>query len=509
VNKLNEIQVFLHEKKEDIKGEDKVEYANLSPGEKSIFKLLIWQYMFKERAYMVKNAIMLFDEPDSHLHPSKVKYWIEELRYLSKLNVQIIITTHNPTTVSFIEKENLFLVEREGDKLSIKNRLSATEIYHKLTSRLVNIEAPSRKIFVEGKDAAFYRLIEKFLNSTNLVDSHFQLNFMPLPAGGDSGRRNKSSIIAFMNSVEPSNEDPDYDSIHSYYGIIDDDNYRLREHPETPKEHKEHKERQLKNLFVLNRYAKENYALDPINIYFYLRSLDDKKASLLSNINAKIDGSLDFRPLKEFNLIEIYQELQNPKKTTPKNIEKFLQMIVDSVEKKVFDILFKSEEKLIRFISDEKNENVKNFIDSLGKNKLHEFQKVATWKTMIKGWAVNGNIDEWDYILKSINEIEIVRVLDIQLNYRRFFTCCRGHLLDIVLGHEDMFTETISCDKIIEKFQQTGTGIFIPDEIINMYKTFCHNIIYDEKVIKLVKKKYRNTSFFILYNPIDFEEFKR
>jgi hypothetical protein len=135
--------------------------------------------------------------------------------------------------------------------------------------------------------------------------------------------------------------------------------------------------------------------------------------------------------------------------------------------------------------------------------------KVATWKTMIKGWAVNGNIDEWDYILKSINEIEIVRVLDIQLNYRRFFTCCRGHLLDIVLGHEDMFTETISCDKIIEKFQQTGTGIFIPDEIINMYKTFCHNIIYDEKVIKLVKKKYRNTSFFILYNPIDFEEFKR
>ncbi len=110
VNKLNEKQVFLHEEKPERKNEqknEKVAYANLSPGERSIFTLLIWQYMFKERAYMVKNAIMLFDEPDSHLHPSKVKYWIEELKYLSKLNVQIIITTHNPTTVSFIEKENI------------------------------------------------------------------------------------------------------------------------------------------------------------------------------------------------------------------------------------------------------------------------------------------------------------------------------------------------------------------------------------------------------------------
>jgi len=341
-----------------------------------------------------------------------------------------------------------------------------------------------------------------FLNSTNLVDSHFQLNFMPLPAGGDSGRRNKSAIIAFMNSVEPSNEDPDYDSIHSYYGIIDDDNYRLKEHPETPKEHKEHKERQLKNLFVLNRYAKENYALDPINIYFYLKSLDDSKTSLLSNINAKIDGSLDFRPLKEFNLREIYQELQNPKKTTPKNIEKFLQMIVDSVWEAVYRTIFESKDKFEIFINKEK------FVQSLGKLRL--FQKIASWKEMMNKWTVgNGKTDEWDYILKSIKEKEVVKVLDIKLNYSRFFTCCRGHLLDLVLGHEDMFTETISCDKIIEKFQQTYRGIFIPDEIINMYRTVCHNIIYDTKVIELVKRKYGNTSFFILYNPNDCEEFKR
>jgi len=67
-----------------------------------------------------------------------------------------------------------------------------------------------------------------------------------------------------------------------------------------------------------------------------------------------------------------------------------------------------------------------------------------------------------------------------------FFTCLNGHLLDDVFS--GMFAKTISCDKIIEKSQQTGTGIFIPDEIINMYRTVCHNIIYDEKVINSVKK---------------------
>ncbi len=222
-----------------------IQISDLSSGENLIFRLLIWQYIFKQKKFRPsEKCVLLLDEPDSHLHPSAIKNLLDNLKDLCNLGVQIILTTHNPTTVSFIERENLFLLEKQSGTLSIRPGLSATEIYHKLTSRLVNIKAPSRKIFVEGKDEAFYELIQMFLIDTNLVGNHFQLNFMSLPGGS----KNSEEILNFMNYVEPSNEDPVYDSIHSYYGIVDDDNNRLKKNTAT----KEHKKRHLKNLFVFN-----------------------------------------------------------------------------------------------------------------------------------------------------------------------------------------------------------------------------------------------------------------
>ncbi len=32
-------------------------------------------------------------------------------------------------------------------------------------------------------------------------------------------------------------------------------------------------------------------------------------------------------------------------------------------------------------------------------------------------------------------------------------------------------------------------GIFIPDEIIEIYKTICHNITYNKEMIEFLKKK--------------------
>jgi len=165
---------------------------------------------------------------------------------------------------------------------------------------------------------------------------------MSLPGG----TRNSEEIINFMKYLESSNDKPDYDSIHSYYGIIDDDNHRLNKNSENSKNRQS-----KKNLFAFNRYAKENYALDPINIYFYLRDLTDSERNQNKNIQflwKKINEDID-NSLKKFNLREIYQELKDRKKS--EDIKKFLQMIVNKVKDKVFDILFATEDKFYEFIN--------------------------------------------------------------------------------------------------------------------------------------------------------------
>ncbi len=537
-----------------------IDINDLSSGESLIFRLLTWQYMFSHKMYRTNKILFLCDEPDSHLHPSAVKELVDNLKDLCSLGVQIILTTHNPTTVSFIEKENLFLMEKQGDKLSIRKGLSATEIYHKLTSRLVNIETPSRKIFIEGEDSEFYGLIHTFLNKTNLVGSHFQLNFMPLPGGGEIGRRNKKTIISFMKNVEPGDGNPDYDSIHSYYGIVDDDNDSFRADTPDKKNY-----RDIINLFVLNRYSKENYVLDPINIYFYLTSLKDVERKKNKNIedlwtyiNNSVDSSLEFtfeikQKLLGFSLKDIYQEIQKPTKLTSENIKNFLQMIVNKVKEKVFSILFETEETFFKLSfsneysltkriilkwflnldSDFLNDFMKIFKKHIWKDrqkylidflkqlksfnrqlapideKRHGKQCVLMKNIEILKKSIKSDTELYNFLKNLCNEETTVTVLGIELKYPKFFTCLRGHDLDRVLRRNEMFTGIMSCDKIIDKFKETGMGIFIPDEIINIYRTMCHNIIHDKNVTELVKKKYKNTNWFILNKTDNCEEFKR
>jgi len=219
-----------------------INISDLSPGEDLIFRLLIWQYIFALKKFRpAEKCVILFDEPDAHLHPSAVKYLVDNLKDLCSLGVQIILTTHNPTTVSFVERENVFLLEKENDKLSIRRGLTESDIYQELTSRLVSIATPSRKIFVEGDDAAFYNVVYTFLKDSNITRSHFQMNFIAMP---NKSRRNKENIVKLIENFDP-HLDCDYDDIHSFYGITDDDNDSLKFEATPPDTIK------LKNLFAL------------------------------------------------------------------------------------------------------------------------------------------------------------------------------------------------------------------------------------------------------------------
>jgi len=366
---------------------------------------------------------------------------------------------------------------------------------------------------------------------------------MPLPAGSENGRRNKKTITSFMKNLEPDNENPVYDSIHSFYGIIDDDNDRLRgDHPDYI---------DITNLFVLNRYAKENYVLDPINIYFHLKSLTDKESGKNNNIKMLLNKINNKKGLKLFTLKEIYQEIQKLTKSeeTVKAITEFLHTIVGEFKDFIFDILFKAEEDffkfklttpiilqwflnikselIIRFKTKYKEnkkiikskhifinriENIKYFIEKFRENFLLELEDSILINKMNELEKLNTDSNLYDFLKQfCIDGKTTVSVLGIELEYSKFFTCIQGHFLEQLLNHGDIFGGNVACDKIIKNFNQTGTEMFIPDEIINIYRTICHNIIYldDNNFDTFVKQKHSNKNWFIFFNANDCEKFNR
>ena len=106
----------------------------LSSGEKYILLFLLWKYIYSKYDH-IGNTILLFDEPDAHMHPSAVNDFLKILKNLVGLGIQVIMTTHNPTTVSLIDEENLFYIYRdEEDENRLKIKLEKkNEIYKQLT----------------------------------------------------------------------------------------------------------------------------------------------------------------------------------------------------------------------------------------------------------------------------------------------------------------------------------------------------------------------------------------
>lgn len=65
------------------------------------------------------NAIVLLDEIDLHLHP---KWQREIVSFLSGIfpNTQFVVTTHSPLVIQSMDDVNLYVLYRDGEKLSIE-----------------------------------------------------------------------------------------------------------------------------------------------------------------------------------------------------------------------------------------------------------------------------------------------------------------------------------------------------------------------------------------------------
>ena len=82
-----------------------IELDHLSEGEKQLITTMAFRLL-----WMNQKGFLLFDEPDTFLHPKWQQQFVSNL---SKLNnsTQAIITTHSPNIVSDIEKKQLIILD--------------------------------------------------------------------------------------------------------------------------------------------------------------------------------------------------------------------------------------------------------------------------------------------------------------------------------------------------------------------------------------------------------------
>ncbi|GAA4340970.1 hypothetical protein GCM10023149_52860 [Mucilaginibacter gynuensis] len=278
-----------------IKNAERIEFTDLSSGEKVIMSLIFAMYNFAsetpENPYpeSILPEYILFDEPDATLHPSMVKYFLNVLEkyFLGKKEIKLIMTTHSPTTVALAPDDSIFLMDdgvlKKSDKaIAIKS----------LTVGLKNLSIyynHRKDVFVEsGTDKYFFERIYEKLKDLRL-ENDISLHFI---SSGDKGSGWVNVNRLVKDLTNSGNK--------STCGIIDWDN----KHNESDR---------VKLLGGGKRHCIENYILDPLlwglfiiqdnhpnfNEYYGLNKVDDHTNYLdfdsekLQNIVNAVIGKLE------------------------------------------------------------------------------------------------------------------------------------------------------------------------------------------------------------------------
>jgi predicted ATPase len=151
VKNINDI-LFISEK-----SNIEIPFNALSSGEQMIAKMVMWSHN-PHTAKRVK--LMLLDEADAHLHPSLSKLYINILKDLTSYGVNIIATTHSPSTVSASDDESVFVMNKESPRIEKQSKedairiLSDGQITFNHGLGLLELGVKSNKstiIFTEGK----------------------------------------------------------------------------------------------------------------------------------------------------------------------------------------------------------------------------------------------------------------------------------------------------------------------------------------------------------------------
>lgn len=234
---------------------ESIPLTDLSSGEKMIVMLILWSYNPESTTL---NNLILLDEPDAHLHPSMSKLLIKIISdtLVNEYGVQVIMTTHNPSTVTLAPENSIY--EMSNNPRLIR-KSSKSEAISQLSENLLLVTSSFRVVLVEAKnDKLFYESVYNELVISEDISNTPPLIFKEVSSANKDG--GKSAVIAWVRKF---NNETDLTSTLQNFvqGLIDKDNDNSPDN----------------NLHVIARYSMENYLLDPIVVFSILIMCKIKK----------------------------------------------------------------------------------------------------------------------------------------------------------------------------------------------------------------------------------------
>lgn len=120
-------------------------FTGLSTGYKFFFHSMTYV-----ATYIVEGALLLFDEPENHIHPPLLSFMMAQYRdILAKYNSVMLIATHSPVIVQELFADNVMKVYREGDKIRVKKPSIETygATFGEINSEVFSLTADVSKYF--------------------------------------------------------------------------------------------------------------------------------------------------------------------------------------------------------------------------------------------------------------------------------------------------------------------------------------------------------------------------
>lgn len=215
---------------------------SLSSGEKVIFSLFVAMYTTHSSEHLPN--VILFDEPDAYLHPSLCNIMLKVMQdvFIKEHKINVIMTTHNPTTVAMVPETSIFKMN-DG----IMQKCTKKDAILALTSGLNTISVyyeNVKQVFVESdNDNYFLTNIYHLAMLQGKLLKDVNLKFVNVGKEKNGGCDTVKKVVNDLSGAENN----------TVYGIIDWDG-------------KNGGSDRIKILGGKNRYAVDNYLIDPLAI---------------------------------------------------------------------------------------------------------------------------------------------------------------------------------------------------------------------------------------------------
>ena len=137
-------------------------YRDMSTGVKFFLHTMSHIYAYNE-----DNSILLFDEPENHLHPPMLSFMMNEIRRaIRRTHSIMLVSTHSPVILQEMFAKNIYVIRRDGDTFKFGHPL--TETYGE------NFGYINRIVFGLNSDISdYHEVFSKIynLNDCNMIDS--------------------------------------------------------------------------------------------------------------------------------------------------------------------------------------------------------------------------------------------------------------------------------------------------------------------------------------------------